>query len=133
MKGTMGKTTPTRTTLQVGELEQRDVPAVAWSLTAGTLNVTIDSSTSGGYYSQRAGIDADSQYRVRLNDQVITKNGQPVRTSDIRAINVYGSNRDNFISVAGVTTNRFSGLNDRINLYGSGGNDSIIGSHVGCR
>jgi Ca2+-binding RTX toxin-like protein len=124
-------TTPVakRPALACESLETREVPA-ALAFSGGTLTVNMNEvPLAGGTRIMRLGVH-------QWNGQLSTSGGLPVQgapggrlpASSITSIRVNGSASNDVIDLAGVTRGPFRGLDGRIDINGSGGNDSIAGS-----
>lgn len=112
-----------RTALSVTGLEARDTPAALASFSAvtGQLTVIIDNNLYG-HNAQNATLES--------RGGAVYLNGirQAVSSGAVRSIVVNGSNFDNGINLAGVSTQGFAGMDGKVVINGRGGNDTIYGS-----
>lgn len=111
--------------LGVETLEAREMPAFVASFRHGELRVAFDNNVATGQSVQMSAVNG----YVTLNEVRIN-----VRTADVRAITIVGSDRDNFIDLKFVSTQtRFKGLDGHVSILGKGGNDVLMGTQFGDR
>jgi Ca2+-binding RTX toxin-like protein len=112
------------TRLSVEALETRYCPAFTKSLLAdGTLRIAFDNNAATG---QAVTISA-ANGRVTLNEQATT-----INVSAVKAIDVVGSDRDNWIDLHFVAVGvGFRNLDGKVTVHGGRGNDVLMGSQFG--
>jgi Ca2+-binding RTX toxin-like protein len=112
--------------LSVEDMESRYCPADTKSLLAdGTLRITFDNNAATGQAVTVSAVNG----RVTLNEQATT-----LRVSAVRAIDVIGSDRDNWIDLHFVSlANGFRNLDGHTTAQGGRGSDVIIGTQSGDR
>ena len=123
------------TALTLGILEAREVPA-AYAFSAGTLTVNMAEVPNHILFK----LEAFSSGVVRVNgadtgsSPANTVVGAPhgrLLSADVHKIVVNGSIYDDRIDLSGVDTRGFAGLNGKVEVYGNGGNDRIVGTAFG--
>lgn len=122
---------PRQARLDCVSLEDRITPTNTynWYPTTGQFVVRLQAYSANQEFS----VKQSQNNRLVVNDGAKDITFRTINPASIRAITVYGTPKDDTISLFWATANNgfSSRLNGRVTLYGSGGNDNLDGSQWG--